>query len=136
MLKGSELTSIERVAIARTIDNVLGWSRSDDFKKHFKIKDFSKVTEISFSQLNEMLRFFFLDKLPPSPTTLYKGHTDDSTFCMQVAKAYFPSVVEDIEAKHAEKIEKRVKRVAARIAELKKQKKELQPAKPKAAKKK
>jgi hypothetical protein len=129
MLKGAELWATERVAIARTLHNELPYGRREDFEKHFKIKDIDKVSEISFSQLNEMLRFFFLEKLPPAPTTLYSGHNEDSLFCMKLGKEYFPSVVADIEATHAERVQKRVNRVTDRINELKKQKKELQAAK-------
>lgn len=136
MFKGGELTATERVAAAKTIFNTLGFSHTDDFLKHFKIKDIDKITEVSFSQINEMLRFFFTTKLAPAPTTLYRGHTGDSSLCMKLGREYFPSVMKEIEDNHAERINKRIARLDARVAELKKKKKELQPAKAKAAKKK
>lgn len=131
LLKG-EFTPVERKAIAQTIYNSLSYHKKDEFSKLFEAGskyegvDFSNVDE---TMLRQMLRFFMLDKLPPA--VLYSGYTKDAIVCLDVAKQYFPTVLQQIQDSHNEKIEKRVARIDARINELNSLKKELLKKEPK-----
>ena len=138
-LKTGELKQIEITAIAKTIYEKIDWRYHDEFVSLFKLgtrrheADFSKVTD---TMLRQMLRFFMLNLLPPA--TLFNGFDENAKLCLEVAKEYFPSVLDDVKETYKENIEKRIARVDARINELNSLKKELlkkSPAKEKLVKK-
>jgi hypothetical protein len=70
-----------------------------------------------------MIRFFFLDVLPPGQIQM--GFREKTNIPLKLAEAYFPSVLQGIKDEFAEKAAKRAERVKNRIAELQKKKKEL-----------
>jgi ParB family chromosome partitioning protein len=134
LLKG-EFTMVENQAAAFALYNKLNYHMEDPFCELFKLDkrslDFSKVTD---EQLRQMIRFFFLDTLPP--VALYSGYNEEALVSLNIARYYFPSVLQEIENDQAEISTRRIAKVNDKIAELKKQLEELEPAKPKAADKK
>lgn len=79
--------------------------------------------EITDQMVNQMIRFFFLDVVPPA--IIYNGFGESTDLSLALAKDYFPSVLEEIMDAQEEKATKRAARVEERINELKAKKKEL-----------
>jgi ParB family chromosome partitioning protein len=131
----AELCQVEMEATAYAIYEKIGYKNRESFYSLFNIDkrkiDFSNVTS---EQLNQMIRFFFLDVLPPN--ALYSGYNDQALVSLKIARYYFPSVLQEVEDDQAEISSRRIAKVNAKIVELKKQLKDLEPPKPKAADKK
>lgn len=130
----NELNAIEMIAIATAMESKLNWQSRRDFGKVFQknINDQGEIVDLNLSTFNQMCRFFMLDVLPP--TACYSGFTNNAKLSIQIAEQYFPSVLTDIQNKHASSIEKRISKVDKRIADLLAQKKKLKSSLPKKAK--
>lgn len=139
VLKG-EFTGIERKAIAQSLYNKLDYMLKDTFRKQFKWESSKKnggLPEVSEEQLRQMTRFFFLSVLPPSVLYYgFKNSDEDLQLSMEIAKAYFPNVLTELEEKYAAAAEKRQKNTDKKLSELQAKKKELKPKKAAAASKK
>ncbi len=115
----SPFIQAERNAIARAMFNKLGFNVSDKFNKMLGIdgrKD--KWPDISEGQLNQICRFFMMNVLPPTPTTLYSGYNTDVNVCLPIARIYFGPVLNKLETDQKAIAEKRAGRVKKRIADL------------------
>ena len=133
LLKG-EFNDVENQAAAFALYNKLNYNMKSPFCELFKIDirnlDFSKVTD---EQLRQMIRFFFLDTLPP--VVLYNGYNEEALVSLNIARQYFPSVLKEVEDDQEEISSRRIAKVNAKIAELNMQIKALQPLKEKKPKK-
>lgn len=129
----AEYSPLERKAIAQSIYNKLDYSVKESFRKQFKWESTKKqggYPEVSEEQLRQMTRFFFLHVLPPAVLYYgFKNPSDDLEISMDIAKAYFPSVLKELEDKYAATSEKRQKNTDKKLAELQAKKKELAPKK-------
>ena len=95
------------------------------FRKLFKVDGRKQeIIPPDEETLRSMIRFFFLDVLPPN--VIYSQLTDDALLSIKVAGEYFPSVLADIKTACSDKATRREEKVNKRIAELNAKKKELQ----------
>lgn len=135
IFKHAAITEVELKAIANTIYKKLTYTNQSEFRKEWFDKK-GNLKPIVPADLNIMLRYFMLAELPP--TVVYSGikENSDAAVSMEIAREYFPSVVEGIEAEIKAKAEKRAANVAKKIADLKKQLAELKKAAKKPAEKK
>lgn len=119
VLKG-DLSQLEMDALALAMYNKLDYQAKDSFRKLFKIDGRNgKIENVNCVMLNQMIRFFFLDVLPPAVLYNSNANNEDYLMSMKIAKQYFPTVVEDIEVKQTEIANKRALRVEERIKKLK-----------------
>lgn len=139
MLK-EQFTPLERKAIAVALYGKLEHSDRSDFKSLFKWderkKEYPDVDEVA---LRQMTRFYMLSVLPPN--VLFTGYDNhkDAQLSIQIADAYFPSVLKEVVDDQNKKAEKRAAKVNTAISDLQQKKKaflaQQKPEKPTPAKK-
>jgi ParB family transcriptional regulator, chromosome partitioning protein len=113
---GDELTTIERKAAAKTIYNKLGYYARNSFRDKFKVEG-DEIIDISEVALNSLLRFFFVNELPPAE--LYNGYSTDAKICLELANEYFPDKLSLAQLEQNDITNIRVAKVEKRIADLK-----------------
>ncbi len=128
LIKG-ELSPLELEAAATAIYQEMGYAGHDDFRKHFKLKSGKNMfTGISMDTLLQMIRFFYLSVIPPTPTSLQNGFNDMALLSLRIADEFFPSVIKDIRENQGAIAAKRAGKAADRILELQNKKAELKKA--------
>lgn len=123
MLAGFKIEPIEAKVMVMSILSKLSFHRHDDFKKYFRINNKTDYGTIDSSVLVRMLKYFSLDVLPPN--SIYNGHTEESSACMELADLYFPVNKNEVINSFTEKSESRQKRFEKKIGDLNEQKKEI-----------
>lgn len=115
----ADFTPDERRAISKAMANKLGFQEAPAFRKFFKIDERQKNwPDVSSAMLRQMIRFFLFATLPPA--TLYSGHNIDSLLSLNIAKQYFPDVLNKLQKAQDDIAAKRIERAGVRIAALKK----------------
>ncbi len=131
----SAITILDMEALAFAIYNKLYYESKNAFCKLFEI-DIKKedcFSNLHLDMLPQMLRFFYLDILPPKH--LFSVYTHEALVSLKIARDYFPSVLKNIEAAQEEISSKRIAKVNTKIAELQKKLPAPEPAKEKKTKK-
>lgn len=133
----NNLNQAELTAAAYAVYNKLNHSTGHNYEAYVcgtsskkKVKDDNSLDDyfaiITQHGLNELLRVFFLDTLPPG--VLYHGIEGDSAIMMKIAELYWPIHVATVYANQGSIAEKRADKVAKRIEGLGQQMKDIKKA--------
>lgn len=120
------LSQVERIATAAAIFDKLSHPRQAEFRKAFSLKANNTrfgtgivlPDDIDTTLLTQMLRFFFLDVLPPFRIDGSFKNNHKASIALMLAESYWPGPCKSICDKQQEVADRRAKRVKDRIAVL------------------